>query len=342
MPDDALIECVPNVSEGRDPVVIAALAAAVRAVTGVRLLHVDSSVDAHRTVLTFAGPTERVGDAAIALAHAVAGRVDMRRQRGAHPRIGALDVCPFVPVRGATLDRCARLARRVGATIAHDLRMPVFLYEAAAFDPVRAALPVLRRGEFEGLPQKLQNPAFVPDFGPTVAHPTMGAAIVGARSFWSRGTCRSTRRTWPWPGRSPLASVRLARRGQKAETRVHRPGLLPAVRAVGWAMPAYGHAQVSLNLLDFTVTPMHVAWRVVGEEAAAHGVHVIGSELVGLVPIEALRAAGRDALGDAHRDVSDATLVEAAVAALRLDAIHPFDPRERVLEWAIEDGRAPL
>ncbi len=335
MPDDALVECVPNVSEGRDPDVIAALAAAVRAVPGVRLVHVDSSVDAHRTVMTFAGPTERVGDAAIALAHAVAGRVDMRCQRGAHPRIGALDVCPFVPLRGVTLERCARLARRVGATIAHDLRLPVYLYEAAAFDPVRAALPVLRRGEFEGLPQKLQNPAFVPDFGPAVAHPTMGAAIVGARPLlvaWNLSLdTADVAVAQAIAARVRASGVTTVEGG----TRVHRPGRLPAVRAVGWAMPTYGHAQVSLNLLDFTVTPMHVAWRVVGEEAAAHGVLVAGSELVGLVPLEALRAAGRDALGAVDSELTDSTLVDAAVAALGLDAIHPFNPRERVLEWAI-------
>jgi glutamate formiminotransferase/formiminotetrahydrofolate cyclodeaminase len=335
VPDDALVECVPNVSEGRDPDVIAALAAVVRAVPDVRLLHVDPSLDAHRTVLTFVGPTERVGDAAIALAHAVARGVDMRRHHGAHPRIGALDVCPFVPVRGVSLARCAGVARRVGATIARDLHLPVFLYDAAAFDVGRAALPVLRRGEFEGLPLKLRDVAFVPDFGPAVVHPTMGAAIVGARPFlvaWNLSLDTAD------VGVARAIAARVRASGTttfEGGTRVHRPGRLPAVRAVGWAMPAYGHAQVSLNLLDVTVTPMHVAWRVVAEEAAAHGARVTGSELVGLVPIEALRAAGRDALGDVRGEATDAALVDAAIVALRLDAIHPFDPHERVLEWAM-------
>jgi glutamate formiminotransferase / formiminotetrahydrofolate cyclodeaminase len=343
VPDHPLVECVPNVSEGRDPDVIAALAAAVRSCPGVQLLHVDSGVDAHRTVLTFAGPPEPVGDAVLALARVVADRVDMRRQQGVHPRLGALDVCPFVPVRDVSLERCALLARRVGATLAHDLHLPVYLYEAAAFDPARRALPLLRRGEFEGLPQKLMDPAFRPDFGPAVAHPSLGAAIVGARPFliaWNlsldtsdvavaRSIARVVRTSGALVPSGPGRAVGRA-------TRV--PGLLRAVRAVGWAMPSYGHAQVSLNLLDFTVTPMHVAYGTVAAQAAAIGARVIGSELVGLVPLAALREAGRAALGDAGATADDATLVDAAVGALGLDALHPFDPHERVLEWAMAQG----
>lgn len=340
MPDQPLIECVPNVSEGRDPDTIAALAAAVRVVPGVRLLHVDAGADAHRTVFTFVGAPEAVGDAALALGRVVAARVDMRRQTGAHPRLGALDVCPFVPVRGVTLERCALVARRVGVTLAHDLGLPVYLYEAAAFDASRRALPVLRRGQFEGLPSKLRDPAFTPDFGPATAHPTLGAAIVGARPFliaWNLSldtddvalarTIAAHVRTSGWSSVDNGVAVR-------------HPGLLPAVRAVGWNMPAYGHAQVSLNLLDFETTGMHVAWQVVNEQAAAVGARVIGSELVGMVPLDALRAAGRAALGDAARDASDASLVDAAVGALHLDAVHPFDPRQRVLEWVLDTPAA--
>ena len=336
MPDDPIVECVPNVSEGRDSGVIAALAAAVTAVPRVRLLHVDSGVDAHRTVFTFVGPPEDVGEAAIALGREVAARVDMRRHRGAHPRLGALDVCPFVPVRATSLERCARLARRVGATLAHDLGLPVYLYEAAAFDPSRRALPVLRRGEFDGLAGKLHDPGFVPDFGPRRAHPTMGAAIVGARPFliaWNLSLDTSDVAVASAIARRVRASGHTTREGSDV---VRHPGLLPAVRAVGWGMPSYGHAQVSLNLLDFTATPMHVAWQVVSDVADAHGTRVIGSELVGLVPLEALRMAGRAAPGSGQ-DMPDAALVAAAVRSLRLDALGPFDPSRRVLEWAMGD-----
>jgi glutamate formiminotransferase/formiminotetrahydrofolate cyclodeaminase len=339
VPDHALVECVPNVSEGRDPGVIAALSAAIRSVTPVCLLHVDAGADANRTVFTFAGPPERVGDAALALAHAVATQVDMRRQSGAHPRLGALDVCPFAPVRGVSLERCAQLARRVGSAMAHDLGLPVFLYEAAAFEATRRALPLLRRGEYEGLPGKLGDPAFRPDFGPALPHATLGASIVGARPFliaWNLSLATPDVAV----ARAIAGRVRESGRvvGQADGRRTRRPGLLPAVRAVGWGMPTYGHAQVSLNLLDFAVTPMHAAWRVVAEQALLYGTRVIGSELIGLVPLAALRDAGRAALAGASVGASDITLVDAAIHALRLDAVHPFDPRQRVLEWAIEDA----
>lgn len=340
-PDEPLVECVPNVSEGRDPSVIAALSAAIVDVPGVQLLHVDPGVDANRTVFTFVGAPEAVGDAAIALAHAVARTVDMRRQSGAHPRLGALDVCPFVPVRRVTLNRCVALARRVGATLAHDLDLPVFLYEAAAFDAERRALPRLRQGEYEGLPDKLTDPAFVPDFGPAVPHPSMGAAVVGARPFliaWNVSLATDDVAV----ARAIAAEVRTSGRVEIAPdgTRLRRPGLLPAVRAVGWGMPTYGHAQVSLNLLDFRVTSLDQAWQAVSARAEAHGTRVIGSELVGLVPLAALRAAGAAALGRAALEASEASLVEAAVRHLGLDAVHAFDPRRRVLEWAEPVGTA--
>ncbi|BCS33956.1 glutamate formimidoyltransferase [Luteitalea sp. TBR-22] len=343
MPDDPIVECVPNVSEGRDRAVIAALAASIRTVPSVRLLHVDPGHDAHRTVFTFAGPPEAVADGAIALGHAVAAHVDMRRQHGAHPRVGALDVCPFVPVRGVSLARCAALARRVGATLAHDLDVPVFMYEAAAFDPSRRALPLLRRGEYEGLSGKLADPAFVPDFGPARPHPRLGAAIIGARPFliaWNLSLDTADVSV----ARAIAAQVRESGRVTlDADGRpVRQPGRLRAVRAVGWGMPAYGHAQVSLNVLDFRVTPLHVAYRAVAEQAAVVGARVIGSELIGLVPLEALREAGRASIGAAAGTLPDAALVDAAIEALGLGAVTAFDPSTRVLEWALQgQGAAP-
>ena len=339
MPDASLVECVPNVSEGRDSAVIAALSAAITTVPAVRLLHVDAGVDAHRTVFTFVGPPEQVGDAALALAHATAALVDMRKQSGAHPRLGALDVCPFVPVRGASLARCALLARRVASAMAHDLQAPVYLYEAAAFAPSRRALPRLRAGEYEGLAARLADPAFSPDFGPARVHPTLGAIIVGARPFLvALNLSLDT-------GDVTIARAIAGRVRESGEivttadgARKRRPGLLRAVRAVGWAMPTYGHAQVSLNLLDVDTTPMHLAYQAVSEQALARGVRVIGSELIGLVPLAALRAAGRHALGDEAFRASDEALVDAAVDYLGLRVVHPFDPHERVLEWAMGEN----
>jgi glutamate formiminotransferase/formiminotetrahydrofolate cyclodeaminase len=340
VPDgDALVECVPNVSEGRDAAVLAVLADAICGVPGVRLLHVDAGVDANRTVFTFVGPPEPVGDAAVRLAHAVARTIDMRSQSGAHPRLGALDVCPFVPVRATTLARCAGLARRVASTLAHDLDLPVYLYEAAAFDPDRRGLPALRAGEYEGLAARIGTRGSTPDFGPSRLHPGLGAAIVGARSYlvaWNVALSTDDVDVATRIAARVRTSgyVRVAPDG----TRVRVPGVLPAVRAVGWGMPSYGHAQVSLNLLDVGVTPMHVAYDAVAREAAREGHRVIGSELVGLVPLNALRDAGRDALGAAAFDAADEALVAAAVARLGLDAVHAFEPRTRVIEYALDAG----
>lgn len=330
--DPPLVECVPNVSEGRDGPVIASLAEAIASIPDVKLLHVDAGADAHRTVFTFAGPPEAAADAALALGAAVARRIDMRGHAGAHPRIGALDVCPFVPLRATTMERCTALSRRVGATLAHDHGVPVFLYEAAAFDDTRRRLPDLRRGELEGLAVRLADPAFQPDFGPARPHPSMGATIVGARPLLVAWNV-SLDTTDVLVARAIAGRVRTSGvvRTHANGSRVRTPGRLAAVRAVGWSLPSFGHAQVSLNLLDVRVTPMHVAYRVVSEEAAAHGASVIGSELIGLVPLEALCSAGREVVGDAD----DVSLVQAGVDALRLRAVRPFDPRERVLEWRL-------
>ncbi len=326
-----IIECVPNVSEGRDSGVVEALRSSIVAVDGVRLLHVDTGADAHRTVFTFAGPPELVGDAAIRLARAVAEQVDMRRHHGAHPRLGALDVCPFVPVRGVGLDRCVGVARRVAATLAHDLDLPVYLYEAAAFRHDRRSLVDLRRGEYEGLPARLAAAAGRPDFGPAHVSPRLGASIVGARPLliaWNVSLATTdvaiARRI---AGRVRSSGVRRrARDGGEVVT----PGRLAALRAVGWAMPAYGHAQVSMNLLDYCTTPLHVAYAVIREEAECEGTKVVGSELIGLVPAEALIGSGRALLGDGA--ASEDAAVAAAVKGLGLDHLGPFDPDTRILE----------
>lgn len=333
MTDDGtpVVECVPNVSEGRSRGVLDALGSAVASVQGVRLLHVDAGVDAHRSVFTFAGSPEAVGDAAIRLGHAVARHVDMQQHHGVHPRLGALDVCPVVPVRHVTLDRCVGVARRIGATLAHDLDVPVYLYESAACRADRRSLVDLRRGEYEGLARRLVDPAWRPDFGPSRFRPALGAFIVGARPFliaWNVSLATSdvavARRI---AGRVRTSGVRQT---QEDGTVVVLPGRLAAVRAVGWSMPAYGCAQVSMNLLDYRLTPLHLAYAAVREEAAREGTTVVGSELIGMVPADALVGAGRALLNDAS--ASDIAAVTAAVDGLGLEHLGPFDPDTRILE----------
>lgn len=331
-----IVECVPNVSEGRDGRVLEALGHAITRDPHVRLLHRDVGPDAHRTVFTFAGPPEAVGDAAIRLGHAVAAHCDMRLHHGAHPRLGALDVCPFVPVHGVSMARCVGLARRVASTLAHDLDLPVYLYEAAAFRDSRRSLVDLRRGEYEGLAQRLGTPDGLPDFGPARLSPRLGAAVVGARPFlvaWNLSLAThdvavaraiAARVREREPRRSvPVAGVSVGPPAPPAPR-------LPAVRAIGWAMPSYGLAQVSLNILDHHATPLHVAHAAVDAEARRMGTHVVGSELIGLVPADALVAAGRGLL---HDDVADAdTAMAAAVDGLGLAHLQPFDLDARVLE----------
>lgn len=335
MTDEApLVECVPNVSEGRNTEVIDELRHAIATTPDVHLLHVDRGYDAHRTVFTFAGPPEAVADAAIALGHGVARLVDMRRHQGGHPRIGALDVCPFVPIRHCSLSRCGLLARRVASSLAHDLDLPVYLYEAAAYRSDRRSLVDLRRGGYEAIAHRMRAPADGPDFGPQRPSPRLGASVVGARPFliaWNvsleTGEVAVARRI---AGRLRTSGVRLRSPDGRD---LHLPGRLPALRAIGWAMPTHGVTQVSMNLLDYHVTPLHAAWTAVCEEAAREGTRVLGSELVGLVPLDALAGAGRALLG--HRHAPDTSAVEAAVDGLGLAHLAPFDPRERVLEWRL-------
>lgn len=336
--DSALIECVPNVSEGRNPRVLAALRAAIETASDVHLLHEDVGVDAHRTVYTFAGAPEAVGDAAIRLGHAVARHIDMRHHQGAHARLGALDVCPFVPIRGVTLARCAGVARRVASVLAHDLRLPVYLYEAAAYADDRRSLADLRRGEYESLGARFSDPEHAlarPDYGPAACHARLGAAVVGARPFliaWNVSLATEdvsvARRI---AGRVRTSGTR--RQGPGGRQTIV-PGRLHAVRAIGWVMPSYGCAQVSMNILDYRQTPLHVAYDAVAEEAALAGTGVVGSELVGLVPAEALLATGRATLGD--ETVADDEAVQAAITRLGLDHLAPFDPSQRIVERVLE------
>ena len=327
-----LIECVPNVSEGRDERVVEALRSAIVDGAGVRLLHTDVGADAHRTVFTFAGEPEAVGDAAVRLGLAVARYIDMRQHHGAHPRLGALDVCPFIPVRNATLDRCVGVARRVAATLAHDAGISVYLYEAASFRPDRRSLAMLRRGEYEGLPSRLGAANGLPDFGPSRFSPRLGASVVGARPIliaWNVSLATEdvaiARRI---AGRVRTSGVRARVPGMVEE--VVTPGRLAAVRAVGWSMPGYGLAQVSMNLLDYRVTPLDIAYRAVCEEAAREGTTVLGSELIGLVPADALIGAGRRLADDPGAD--EEVAIQAAVAGLGLSHLMPFDPALRILE----------
>jgi len=274
-----LIECIPNVSEGRREDVVAAIAAAaVKAAPGVVLLDRTSDPDHNRSVLTFLGDGEPLVAAMTALVEASLGAIDLRTHKGAHPRLGAVDVIPFVPVRGATAAECVSLAKALGKTLAERFGLPVFLYEDAASSAERQNLATIRKGEFEGLAKKMQDPAWKPDFGPSAPHASGGAVVVGARAPLIAYNVN-------------LATADLAVADRIAKAIRHLSGGYRFVKAMGVKLEARGQVQVSINMTNFEKTPLHRVFETVKSEAERYGVAVVGSEIVGLVPQAALVAA---------------------------------------------------
>jgi len=273
-----IIECVPNVSEGRDRNSIDAMAAAVREAPGVRLLDVSSDTAHHRSVLTFVGDAAAVRAGVLALFRAALPRIDLRTHRGEHPRMGAVDVVPFIPVRGVTVEECVALSREVGAAIASEFGVPVFLYEDSASAEHRRNLADVRKGQFEGFAEKMKDPRWAPDFGPAAPHPSAGAVAVGARPFLIAYNIN-------------LGTRDLAIADRIAKAIRHISGGFRYVKAMGVELADRGLVQVSINMTNFRRTPLHRVFDCVRAEAERHGVPVVGSEIVGLSPADALYAA---------------------------------------------------
>ncbi len=349
-----IVECVPNISEGRDPALLEAVAAAVREVAGVELLDVDPGAETNRTVFTLVGHPDAVAEAAFRLTRTACGLIDMRSHRGAHARMGAVDVVPFVPVGGgATMDDCVELAHRVGRRIGEELGIPVFLYENAATRPERRSLAEVRRGEYEGLEARLRDPEWAPDYGPQTFNPRSGATAVGARPFliaYNVDLNTDDRRL------AHDIALEIREQGRKARgpdgkvlkdadgNDVMKPGRFPAVRAVGWYIPEFGRAQVSINLTDFTQTPPHVVFEAIREEARARGLRVTGSEIVGLTPLDAMIAAGSFYLRAQGKSpaVPEPDLVRSARISLGLDDVKPFEPDRAIIEYRLRPREVGL
>ncbi len=351
-----LVECVPNISEGKDRAVIDAVTAVLGEVEGVRLLDVDPGADTNRTVITFIGPPAGVEEAAFRLVARAAQLIDMSRHHGAHPRHGATDVLPFVPVRGVTMDDCVAIARRVGGRIGEQLGIPVYLYEEAALREERRNLAHCRQGEYEALPEKLGKPEWKPDYGPDAFTPAVartGATNVGARQFLVAYNVNLNSRSKPLAHDIAMDIREAGRARRDAEGRVVKdaggqtvmvPGALKAVKAVGWFIPAYDRAQISINLVNLGVTLPHEAFDEVCRQAERRGIRVTGSELVGLIPEAALLAAGRHYLrrGGQSAGVPRRQLVETAIQSLGLRDLAPFDPAQKIVEAAAGAGDGPL
>ena len=353
-----LIECVPNYSEGRDRSVIDAIVASIRAVEGIKVLDVDPGEATNRTVVTFVGEPEPVCEAAFRGAAKAQELIDMRTHHGAHPRSGATDVLPLIPVAGITLEECAALARNLAERLYKELGIPCYCYEAAAFKPERKNLAVCREGEYEALPEKMADPARRPDFGGEwneVAQKA-GATNVGARNFlvavnFNLNTT-STRRAMS-VAFDVREKGRKAREGgsltgkllKDAEGRqIWIPGTLKGCKAIGWYIDEYGIAQVSMNITDIEATPLHVAYEEVSRAAAARGLKVTGAEIVGLVPRKVLLEAGRFYLEKQQRSlgISEKEIIKIAVKSMSLEDLKPFHPEEKVIEYMIEDGKKGL
>ncbi len=348
-----IVECVPNFSEGRDKKIIKQITDEIEAVDGVRLLDVDPGEATNRTVVTFVGSPDAVAEAAFKAVAKAGELIDMRLHHGAHPRIGATDVLPIVPVSGITLEECAEIARRLARRIAEELAIPCYCYEAAAFKPERRNLAVCRKGEYEAIAERITDPAEAPDFGARPMDERVartGCTVVGARDFliavnFNLNTT-STRRAnavafdvrekgRPEREGNPITGkIKLDANGKK----IMRPGTLKATKAIGWYIEEYGIAQVSMNITNIGITPLHKAFDEVCRCAALRGLRVTGTEIVGLVPERALLDAGRHYLRMQHRStgVPKEDIMKIAVKSLGLDDLRPFNPQEKVIEYLLD------
>ncbi len=345
---NAIIECVPNFSEGRDMNIIKQITDEIETVEGVRLLDVDPGKATNRTVVTFVGNPQAVVDAAFLAIKKAGELIDMSKHSGEHPRMGATDVCPLIPVSGISMEETVEFAKQLAKRVGEEANIPVYLYEYAASAPYRTNLADIRSGEYEGLAAKIVKPDWKPDYGPAAFNARTGATVIGARDFLIAYNVNlnttSTRRA-----NAVAFDIREKGRQKKDDNGkvvkdangepVWVPGLLKNVKAIGWFIEEYGVAQISINLTNMNTTPLHVVFDTACERATARGLRVTGSELVGLVPLQALLEAGKYFLRKQQRSVGvgEAELVRIAIKSLGLDELGPFDPQKKIIEYRLRD-----
>src|SRR5450755_949535 len=353
-----IIECVPNFSEGRDLDVIRQITNAIESVGGISLLNVDPGASTNRTVVTFAGAPEAAVEAAFRGIQKAAELIDMRKHKGAHPRMGATDVCPFTPVSNVSWEEAIACAHQLGLRVGEELKIPVFLYERAAKDQSRSNLSIIRSGEYEGFFEKMKEAAWKPDFGPSVFSEKSGATVIGAREFLvaynlnlnTKAVRRATSVAFDVRENGRVKTDDGTPRGKPVLDAngepVRVPGLLKHVKAIGWYVEEYGIAQVSMNLTNIEETPLHVAFDACVESAAKRGLRVTGSEVVGMLPKKCLVEAGKYFLRKQQwsEGASEEELIEIAIRSMGLNELKPFDPKERIIELKMEsaDSKASL
>ena len=336
-----IIECVPNFSEGRNEETFSKMKLSVSNVDGCKLLGLEPDPDYNRVVVTLAGDEESILNGALALSRCAAENIDMTKHKGEHPRMGAIDVVPFVPVKNVTMEDCVKLSEKYASLISQELNVPVYLYENSARKPDRKNLSIIRKGEYEGLQEKLKNPEWLPDFGTANFNPGLGAIVTGARffliaynvniksedSYYSKEIGETLRESGRVK-RDPSGKV-VKMDGQT----VREPGRLKCVKAMGVSLDKYRITQVSMNLTNYHVTPVHVAFEEVKKEAEKLGVSVIGSEIVGLIPLEALLMAGK--YYSEGRYTEEGALLDIAVERLGLSELNPFNKNEKIIDYMI-------
>lgn len=347
-----IVECVPNFSEGINMSVIKEITNEIESVDGVKLLNVDPGKATNRTVVTFVGNPQAVIDAAFLAIQKAGELIDMSKHKGEHPRMGATDVCPLIPIANITMEETAQWSQKLAKRVGEELQIPVYLYESAQSNKERSNLSVIRAGEYEGFFKKIKLPNWKPDFGPDENDPKRGATVIGARDFLVAYNVNlnttSTRRA-----NSIAFDVREAGRVKREGNSINGkvitdangnpvsvPGSLKSVKAIGWFIEEYGAAQISMNLTNIKVTPLHIAFDEVCKKAAERGIRVTGSELVGLVPLQSLLDAGKYFLQKQQRStgVSEKELIKIAVKTMGLDELAPFKPEERVIEYLLKDS----
>ena len=346
-----IIECVPNFSEGRDLAVIKQITDVIESVKGIKLLNVDPGHATNRTVVTFVGEPEQVIEAAFRAVQRASEVIDMRSHQGEHPRFGATDVCPFVPVSNITMEETVRYARLLAERVGYELKIPVYCYEEAAFEEKRRSLANCRAGEYEGLEEKMKTAAWKPDFGPSAFNARTGAIAIGARNFliaYNINLNTNSVRLANSIAFDVREAGRIKREGDPVTGKIINdlhgnplriPGTLKKVRAIGWYIKEYGVAQISMNLIDLSVTSVHKAFDEVCEKARERGVRVTGSELIGMIPLQSILEAGKYFLKKQRRSlgIPDREIIKIAVKSLGLDELAPFDPNKRIIEYFLED-----
>ncbi|HWM23371.1 MAG TPA: glutamate formimidoyltransferase [Chthoniobacterales bacterium] len=347
-----VIECVPNFSEGRDLEIVGQITAAIESVEGVSLLNVDPGASTNRTVVTFAGTPNAAVEAAFRGILKAAELIDMRQHKGAHPRMGATDVCPFIPVSNVSWEEAIACAHQLGKRIGEELKIPVYLYEKAAKDPSRSNLSIIRSGEYEGFFEKIKEAAWKPDFGPSVFNEKSGATVIGAREFLvaynvnlnTKAVRRATSVAFDVRENGRIKTDDGTPRGKPVLDAdgepVRVPGMLKHVKAIGWYVEEYGIAQVSMNLTNIEETPLHAAFDACHEAADKRGLRVTGSEVVGMLPKKCLVEAGKYFLRKQQwsEGASEEELIALAIRSMGLSELKPFDPKERIIEFKMESA----